>query len=48
MFDTLWEQLASFRREAHGVVLILTALLILPFIVLLGVAVDVGHILAAP
>jgi Flp pilus assembly protein TadG len=45
MFDTLWERLTSFRRDAHGVVLILTALLILPFIVLLGVAVDVGHLL---
>ncbi len=45
MFHTLRKQLASFRRDAHGIVLILTALLILPFIVLLGVAVDIGHIL---
>ena len=45
MFHTLRKQLASFRRDAHGIVLILTALLILPFVVLLGVAVDIGHLL---
>ena len=45
MFHIILRKLARFRRDVHGIVLILTALLILPFIVLLGVAVDVGHLL---
>ena len=45
MVHTIWKKLTGFRRDAHGIVLILTALLILPFIILLGVAVDVGHLL---
>ena len=44
MVHTIWKKLAGFRQDAHGIVLILTALLILPFIILLGVAVDVGHL----
>ena len=45
MVHTIWKKLNGFRQDAHGIVLILTALLILPFIILLGVAVDVGHLL---
>ena len=45
MFHIILRKLALFRQDAHGIVLILTALLIVPFIVLLGVAVDVGHLL---
>ena len=45
MFHIIMRKLALFRRDVHGIVLVLTALLILPFIVLLGVAVDVGNLL---
>ena len=45
MFHIILRKLAHFRRDVHGIVLVLTALLILPFIILLGVAVDVGNLL---
>ncbi len=45
MVHTILKKLAGFKRDTNGIVLILVALLIVPFIVLLGMAVDVGQLL---
>lgn len=45
MLHMILRSMLRVERDEKGVVLILTALLIVPFIVLLGVAVDVGRLL---
>ena len=45
MFHKLLKTVSHFRRETRGVVLILVALLMVPMLILVGVAVDVGQLL---
>ena len=45
MMHMILKRMLRVERDEKGVVLILTALLLVPFIVLLGVATDVGRLL---
>ncbi|MGO9483326.1 MAG: pilus assembly protein TadG-related protein [Rhodomicrobium sp.] len=47
MFRSVWAKLSAFKAGTRGVVLYLVALLIVPFVVLIGVAVDMGQLLVA-
>ncbi|MGO9172460.1 MAG: pilus assembly protein TadG-related protein [Rhodomicrobium sp.] len=45
MFRHILEKLSAFKADARGIVFYLVALLLVPFVLLLGVAVDVGQLL---
>lgn len=47
MFRSVWAKLSAFKAGTRGIVLYLVALLIVPFVVLIGVAVDMGQLLLA-
>jgi Flp pilus assembly protein TadG len=47
MFRSVRARLSAFRADTRGVVLYLVALLMVPFVVLLGVAIDFGQLLLA-
>ncbi len=47
MFRSVKARLSAFRADTRGVVLYLVALLMVPFVVLLGVAIDFGQLLLA-
>lgn len=47
MFDRLFPRLRAFGGDRRGVALLLFAVLLVPFMLLIGVAIDVGHILSA-
>ena len=45
MFHIILKRLNAFKSDKNGIVLILAAFLMLPFVILLGMAVDVGQLL---
>ncbi len=45
MFHIIFRKFGDFKSDTNGIVLILTALMIVPFIILLGMAVDMGRLL---
>ena len=46
MFRGIRAKLSAFRAGTRGIVLYLVALLMVPFVVLIGVAVDMGQLLS--